>query len=394
MTTTETIFIKSEAQEVPRYVFLEKNSFIAPTNVYQGPSPYAEKYTEGPSYQPTDTFIQPSGILEEEYEFEDVTPQIGREFPKAHLREILKDDDKLKELAVTVSRRGVVFFRDQDISLEEQKVLTDKLGKLAGKPKTSGLHIHPIAPAGGFIKNDGSGKVDPEISIISSKQNKHFKERRGDFFKKTSAKEWHSDITFEPVPADYSILKIVEPLESGGDTLWGSGYALYEKLSPSFRAYLESLTGIYSQPGFKKASEGVYDLYSDERGAPENIGDELTAVHPIVRTNPVTGWKSVFAIGNHFTSFNGLTEYESALLKDYLNETLYGNNDLQVRFKWNKNDVAIWDNRSAYHSATFDYLGGDNERTGVRTVGIGERPYLAKNSTSREEGLQKSGLKY
>ncbi|CUM50827.1 unnamed protein product [Debaryomyces tyrocola] len=153
------------------------------------------------------------------------------------------------------------------------------------------------------------------------------------------------------------------------------------------QALLETLTGVYSQPGLKKAAEGKFEIYSGVRGAPENVGDELAAIHPLVRTNPVTGWKSIFSIGQHFTSINGLSDSESALIKDYLSELLYGSHDIQVRFRWNKNDVAIWDNRSVYHTATNDYFDDAFERTGVRTVGIGERPYLDANSTSRDEAL-------
>ncbi|CUM64902.1 uncharacterized protein PRCAT00002520001 [Priceomyces carsonii] len=385
-TSTETI-----TNNVPEYKILDKSSFRKPKNVYTGPSPYAETYTEGPSYQPAKSYLKPSGILDK-YEHFEVTPQIGREFPDASLKDILNDEEKLKELAIIVSRRGVVFFRNQDLTTEEQKILADKLGKLTGKPKTSGLHIHPTAPAGGFLKNDNSGETDPEVSIISSKLGKELYLKERYLSSKRGGEGWHSDITFEPVPSDYAILKIVEPTPSGGDTLWASGYALYEKLSPSFRGYLETLTGVYAQPGFKRAAEGKFEIYSDRRGAPENIGDDLTAVHPIVRTNPVTGWKSIFSIGHHFTSFEGLTPYESDIIKRHLNELLYGSNDIQVRFKWGKNDVAIWDNRSVYHTATNDYFKSDFERTGVRTVGIGERPYLDKNSKSREEDLEESGL--
>jgi alpha-ketoglutarate-dependent taurine dioxygenase len=68
--------------------------------------------------------------------------------------------------------------------------------------------------------------------------------------------------------------------------------------------------------------------------------------------------------------FNGLTDEESQNLKDYLHGLLVGSHDIQVRFNWGENDVAIWDNRSVYSSATKDYL-GNFDRTGVRTVGIG-----------------------
>lgn len=73
----------------------------------------------------------------DEYEYFDVTNVIGREYPKANLLEILKSNEKIRDLAITVSERGVVFFRNQDISIEEQKILGQKLGELTGKPETS-----------------------------------------------------------------------------------------------------------------------------------------------------------------------------------------------------------------------------------------------------------------
>jgi hypothetical protein len=80
--------------------------------------------------------LQYSGTLDH-YESFDVTSVIGREFPKVQLTEILKDDNKLRDLAILVSQRGVVFFRNQDINIEEQKILGQKLGELTGKPATS-----------------------------------------------------------------------------------------------------------------------------------------------------------------------------------------------------------------------------------------------------------------
>jgi hypothetical protein len=77
-----------------------------------------------------------SGALDG-YESFDVTNVIGREYPEANLLEILKDDEKIRDLAITVSQRGVVFFRNQDISVEEQKTLGQKLGELTGKPTCS-----------------------------------------------------------------------------------------------------------------------------------------------------------------------------------------------------------------------------------------------------------------
>jgi alpha-ketoglutarate-dependent taurine dioxygenase len=116
----------------------------------------------------------------------------------------------------TVSQRGVVFFRKQDdLDNDLQKELAQRLGELSGKPASSGLHIHPVSNA----ERELGGK-DNEISVISSEQGKKIYKRFGDgLSKKQSAKEgWHSDITFEPVPSDYAILRLTELPKTGGGT--------------------------------------------------------------------------------------------------------------------------------------------------------------------------------
>jgi alpha-ketoglutarate-dependent taurine dioxygenase len=170
------------------------------------------------------------------------------------------------------------------------------------------------------------------------------------------------------------------------DTLWASGYDLYDRLSPPYQKFFEGLTATYAQPGFNLAAkENGFDLYDKPRGAPENVGSELIAEHPVIRTNPVTGWKSVFAVGHHVQQINGLTKEESQHALDWFVQLIVENHDLQVRQRWqNVNDLAIWDNRSVYHTATFDYQG---PRTGQRAVSLGEKPYLDPNSKSRREDL-------
>jgi alpha-ketoglutarate-dependent taurine dioxygenase len=110
----------------------------------------------------------------------------------------------------------VVFFRKQDdITNELQKELVQRLGELSGKPATSGLHIHPISNAGREL-----GGKDDQISVISSEQAKKiYKERFafGSGKKKQSLKEqWHSDITFEPIPSDYALLRLTQLPKTGG----------------------------------------------------------------------------------------------------------------------------------------------------------------------------------
>ncbi|KKA27271.1 hypothetical protein TD95_004095, partial [Thielaviopsis punctulata] len=281
-----------------------------------------------------------SGALDK-YEAFDVTPIIGREYVNVDLAELLNapnSDELLRDLAITISQRGVVFFRKQDnLTNDLQKQLVQRLGELTGKPENSKLHIHPI-------HNSISGDdVDNQISVISSAQAKKLGLALGLNQNNTQSlrKQWHSDITFEPVPSDYTLLRMTQLPVTGG-------------------------------------VKNNFPIYTAERGAPENVGELLEAVHPVIRTNPVTGWKSVFAVGSHVAHINGLTSEESRHFLDWFVQLVVENHDLQVRHKWhNVNDVAIWDNRSVYHAATPDYVfQGLGERSGSRTVGLGERPYL------------------
>jgi alpha-ketoglutarate-dependent taurine dioxygenase len=206
--------------------------------------------------------------------------------------------------------------------------------------------------------------------------------------KKQSSNNWHADISFEPKPADYSSLRLVDLPKSGGDTLWGSGYELYDRISEPYQKFLEGLTATFHQPGFiESAKRGGFQIYEKPRGAPENIGGELKAVHPVVRTNPVTGWKSIFPVGGHLSHINDVTDLESQALLKWFSKLLVDNHDLQVRVRWqNSNDIAIWDNRSTFHQATFDYE-GQGERYGVRTVSVGEKPFFDPESKSRRQAL-------
>lgn len=101
----------------------------------------------------------------------------------------------------------------------------------------------------------------------------------------------------------------------------------------------------------------------------------------------MTGWKSIYAVGHHVQRINGLTEQESNEVLNRFVNLIADNHDLQVRHRWqNANDLAIWDNRSVLHTATYDYQ-GLGSRTGQRAVSLGEKPYFDPNSKSRREAL-------
>lgn len=96
----------------------------------------------------------------------------------------------------------------------------------------------------------------------------------------------------------------------------------------------------------------------------------------------------MFAVGEHVQHVNDVTPLESKALLKWFVKLIVDNHDLQVRHRWqNPNDVAIWDNRSVYHSATADYE-GFGERLGHRAVSIGEKPFLDVRSKSRREALE------
>lgn len=199
-----------------------------------------------------------------------------------------------------------------------------------------------------------------------------------------------NSITFERIPSDYAILKIINtPEDAGGDTLWASGYEAYDRLSPGFQKIADGLTATHYQPNFVKvAKEFGEELIEQDRGAPENTGIDFTASHPVVRTNPVTGWKSLFGAAHQVEHgwIDNVTQRESEILKGYFLQIITENHDLQVRFRWNQNDLAIWDNRSVFHTATNDYSGN---RQGNRVVSLGEKPYFDPKSLSRRQALAK-----
>jgi alpha-ketoglutarate-dependent taurine dioxygenase len=184
-------------------------------------------------------------------------------------------------------------------------------------------------------------------------------------------------------------LQLLQTILTSTDTLWASGYEIYDRISAPIQKLLESLTATFHRPDFNEAAErGGFKMYEKPRGSPENVGPLLRAVHPVVRTNPVTGWKSIFPVGHHISHINEVTAEESELFLEWFKTLLKDNHDLQVRFRWqNPNDIAIWDNRSTFHTATYDFQGlGD--RAGSRAVGIGERPYFDPASRSRHEALE------
>jgi alpha-ketoglutarate-dependent taurine dioxygenase len=318
----------------------------------------------------------------------DLTPVIGREYTSLQIIDLLNAPDRdrrIKDLAVTISQRGVVFLRDQKVTPTQMRELCESLSSLAGAPESSGLHVHPLTEEG--------SELGDQISVISSEKQKKgggLTHQLSDASRFASV-GWHSDITFESCPSDYAMLKIHTLPPTGGDTLWASGPEVYDRLSPPMQTFLEGLTATHDAKFFLDEARRLGNpLRKGIRGSPLNHGDSLTATHPVIRTNPVTGWKSLYVNKGFTRRINGVTKDESDMLLQYLFNLATQNHDAQVRFRWQKNSVAIWDNRSTWHCATYDY---DEARAGDRCASIGEAPYLDVNSRSRRESLGEAGTR-
>ncbi|KAJ3015991.1 UNVERIFIED_CONTAM: hypothetical protein HDU68_012474 [Siphonaria sp. JEL0065] len=311
-----------------------------------------------------------------------VEPNIGTEFERGsiQIRDILNapnSDELLKDLAVLVSERNVVFLRDQDVTFDEQKEFIDRLGRAGGKPSTSGLHSHPIFDEAVFGE-----KRFP----VSSDFLKSFPPRDGN--SEFHSLHWHGSATYERAPPDYAITRIREVPPEGGDTLYASAYEVYERLSPAYRELLEGLTATHSGEGYKKLeAAGIIKINPGPRGAPEDVDTTLVSVHPVIRTNPVTGWKGVFVNKMYTKRINELSKDESDLLLNHLFELVTQNHDIQVRSNWGANDVAIWDERSTFYADTIDFDFESSSRIGDRVLSLGEVPFFEAESVSRRHAL-------
>lgn len=262
------------------------------------------------------------------------TPRIGAEILGVDLSKPL-GNQQFQEVHDVLMDRMVIFFRDQRLSVEQHKDFGRRFGK---------LHTHPASPD---VVPD-----HPEVLVIRADE------------KSTSVpgEDWHSDVSCVPEPPMGSILYLTEvPSDGGGDTMFANMYLAYETLSEPIRKFIEGLTAIHDG---EKRYRGYY---GDDRGKVYP-----RAEHPIVRTHPVTGKKCLFVNRFFTTHIVGLRREES----DAILEMLYRHietPEFAMRFQWQPNSVAFWDNRCAQHHAVWDYYPG--KRYGHRVTICGDKPY-------------------
>lgn len=159
-------------------------------------------------------------------------------------------------------------------------------------------------------------------------------ERPASFRQPGGASRWHTDLVHEKQPAGITHLHNDTIPSVGGDTLWASGYAAYEKLSPEFRKIIDGREAVY------RSAHPYLD-----RDHPEQGPKYIERIHPIVRVHPATGWKALWVNRAMTDRIVGLDRAESDVILNYLYDVYEQNVDIQVRFKWTPRTSALWDNR-------------------------------------------------
>ena len=262
----------------------------------------------------------------------DVNTKIGTELDGVVLTEL--DQAGVDELKRLVAERGVLFFRDQVMTLAEQVEVGRRLGE---------LHIHPAAKAPeGF----------PEVLLVHTDADSDY----------TAGNIWHTDVSCDARPPGLSMLRIEQTPPAGGDTVWASMYEAYETLSTSMQEYLSTLTAVHRGD---QAYVGRYQAPADK--------EYPVSEHPVVRTHPISGRKGLYVNSGFTSHLKGLTRRESsALLRMLYDHIAYGVR-FQVRFQWEPHSVAIWDNRCVQHHSSWDYF--PETRHGYRVTTRGEVPF-------------------
>ncbi|GAB5414987.1 MAG: taurine dioxygenase [Congregibacter sp.] len=271
--------------------------------------------------------------------FKPVAGALGALVSGIDLTKPLRDDEK-QQLRNMLNTHEVLFFRDQAVTPEQ-------LAKLAG---TFGpVQTHPAYDTVPGV---------PEVTILESLPDKP-----------TKIEAWHSDMTFRQHPPMATLLKadIVPP--RGGDTMWSSMTAAYAGLSETMQRFLDPLVAVHDFAwGFKESLA--------EPGGRERLAAAVAANppvrHPIIRRHPETGKKVLFVNALFTTHINGLTSKESRALLDFLFQHA-ATPEFTARFQWERNSIAIWDNRSTQHKPINDYFPA--HRRMHRTTIDGDHPY-------------------
>lgn len=257
-----------------------------------------------------------------------LSPSVGAEIDRIDLSRPLASHEKLA-IDEALGRHGVVFFRDQNLTPDQ--------------------HIRFAAQFGPININRFFKSIDGHPEIAEVRKEPHQEANIGGL--------WHTDHSYDQIPAKGSILYALEVPEVGGDTLFASMYAAYEHLSDGLKHTLQGLRAVHSSRHVFGAESKTHAGENDLKG--RILNPELAtqdAVHPVVITHPDTGRKALYVNPNFTLRFEGWTAEESRSLLSYLYDHAK-REEFVGRFQWRPGSVAFWDNRSTWHLALNDYQG-------------------------------------
>ena len=294
----------------------------------------------------TTTAISTADVSYESITVEPVTPTIGAEVSGVSLGDV--DERTFAEIHDAFLRHKVLFFRDQhDFSAVDMAELGARFGQVDVPPKA--LKTHPDTADVAIIETNSETR--PYVDY------------------------WHTDLAYKRRPALVSILcaRVIPPV--GGDTLWADMEAAYEGLPAeekerfatlrTYNAYAKSLHS-YNEYAARSGGELIPDSVIEQR-----MREHPPVEHPLVRTHPETGRKSIYMSINATDHIVRLDRAESDALLDELYR-LSDKPEYQVRLRWAVNTVAMWDNRSTRHYATADYY--PQRRVMERVMVVGDEP--------------------
>lgn len=277
-----------------------------------------------------------------------LTCSIGAELFDVNLGEVSRDDVLFAELKSLLLQYKVVFLRDQDMTRAEHVALAERFGPLEDHPVMASDPEHPALVR---IYRDLDSPAE------------HYENA------------YHCDATWRENPPMGAVLRCVESPEVGGDTIWVNMALAYERLPEAVQSQIDGLWARHSI----EATFGGRLAIDDRHRLKERFPDPE---HPVVRTHPETGEKILFvnAFTTHLVNYHNPTNVRcgidyapgAANLLSYLISQA-AIPEYQVRWRWTKNSVAIWDNRSTQHYAVQDYWPA--VRKMERTSIIGDRPF-------------------
>ena len=254
------------------------------------------------------------------------------------------EDAVVGEIRRALLAHGVIFLRDQDLTPDQHKAFGRRFGPLNIDRFVKGPPGHPeIMP------------VIKEAHDTSS-----------------FAAMWHTDVTFLEEPAMGSILYAREVPDHGGDTMFANMALAFETLSPGMQDMLCTLKAVHcADVTYDRASMDEANSNGGAMGYTDHSPSAEVAVHPVVRTHPETGAKSLFVNCAYTRCIDGMTMEESRPLLEFLYAHL-SRMEFTCRFRWRKGSIAFWDNRAVQHLPINDFSGQRREMHRVTIAG--DRP--------------------